>query len=129
MRTWRSAPILLALGITLGVGIWLASPWLIGTAEPWDAEAPIWGASWLGVALLGGLFGRLSGVCLPVGYALGQFLITIRSPLGEFGLLGWSFIAGYAVAAILVALAVIGCIQLVRRIRALARSRRAGRES
>jgi len=124
MTTKRQALMLLALGILLGAGIWVLSPWLIGTIEPWDAEAPVWGISWLAVAFLGGLAGRVCGVCLPIGYAIGQMLITIRSPFGEFGILGWSFIAGYALAAVVITLAIVGLVTLIRHFRMKADERR-----
>ena len=62
----------LGAGVVLGVTIRVVSPSLIGTAEPWDADVPIWPFSWLVVAVLGGFAGHVRGVCLPLGYALGQ---------------------------------------------------------
>ncbi len=112
----RSALVLFGLGVFLGVSVWVFSPWLTGKTEPWDAEAPIWGLSWLAVAILGGLTGRASGALLPLGYAVGQMLITIRSPFGEFGILGWLFIVGYAFAGVFVALAVAGLTIFYKRI-------------
>lgn len=61
------------------------------------------------MAVLGGLVGHVRGVCLPLGYALGQTLVTIQFVItGEFGALSWLFIAGYAVAAILIMLTITG---------------------
>jgi hypothetical protein len=116
--TPRRKPLgLLALGILLGCALWLFSPWLTGTVEPWDAEAPIWGLSWLLVAVLGGLVGHARGVCLPLGYGLGQMLVTAQSVLiGQFGALGWVFIGGYAAAAIVVTLALVGATALLKRL-------------
>ncbi len=112
------APILLAVGILSGVAIWVCSPWLTGTSEPWDADAPIWMLSWLMVALIGGLVGHIRGVCLPLGYALGQILMTVHFLFsGEVGLLGWIFIGGYAAVAILVTLSIIGGTAMLKRIR------------
>ena len=100
----------------LGVGIWVGSPWLLGTVEPWDAAAPVWALSWLALGVAGGLAPRLSGLALPAGYALGQMLVTIRALfVSEFGILGWLFIGGYALAAALVTLAVAGLRWLLRR--------------
>ena len=114
----RKALVLLALGMLLGVAIWLFSPWVTGKSEPWDADAPIWSLSWLLVAALGGLTGHVRGACLPLGYALGQMLITVKSVfLGEFGALGWMFIGGYAAVAITVTLALVGVTALVTRLR------------
>ncbi len=108
---------LLALGILLGIAIWLFSPWLTGRIEPWDADTPIWLYSWILVAVLGGLFGRVRGVCVPLGYALGQMLITIKSVfIGEFGALGWMFIGGYAAVATAVTLTVAGVTALLKRL-------------
>lgn len=117
----KSKPItlvLLAIGILSGVAIWVCSPWLTGTIEPWDADAPIWPLSWLLAASLGGLVGHVRGVCLPLGYALGQMLITIQSVFGgEFGVLGWLFIGGYAALATLMTLSLIGVTALLKKIR------------
>jgi len=108
-RTKHQALTLLTVGVLLGIAVWVFSPWLTGKVEPWDADAPIWALSWLLLAVLGGFVGHLRGVCLPLGYGVGQMLITIRSPfIGEFRALGWAFIAGYAAVAAVVTLAVVG---------------------
>jgi hypothetical protein len=107
---------LLAFGIICGGAIWIFSPWLTGRAEPWDADGPIWALSWLLVAVLGGLVGRVRGICLPLGYGLGQMLVTIRSIRGEFGLLGWTFIGGFTAVAVAGTLAMVGVIALFRRL-------------
>jgi hypothetical protein len=113
-----TAPGLLAIGVLAGIGMWIFSPWLTGTIEPWDADAPIWMLSWLLIAVIGGLVGHVRGVCLPLGYALGQMLITIQSLfVGEFGVLGWLFIGGYAAVATLVTLSLIGVTALLKKIR------------
>lgn len=108
--------LLLAIGAVLGAAMWLFSPWLTGHVEPWDADAPIWSASWLVIAIAGAIPGRLRGVPLVVGYALGQMLITVKSTLGsEFGVLGWMFILGGMVAALAILLALIASQALLRR--------------
>jgi hypothetical protein len=113
-----TAPALLAVGILAGIAIWMFSPWLTGKAEPWDTDTLIWPLSWLLVAVIGGLVGHIRGVCLPLGYALGQMLFTIQSVfMGQFGALGWMFIGGYAAAATLVTLALIGSMVLLKRLR------------
>jgi hypothetical protein len=118
MTPRRKALALLALGMLLGVTIWLFSPWVTGKSEPWDADAPIWSLSWLAVATLGGLTGHVRGVCLPLGYALGQMLVTVKSAfVGEFGTLGWMFIGGYAAVAIVITLVLIGATAVVMRLR------------
>jgi hypothetical protein len=115
MTATRKALVLLAVGIALGAAIWVFSPWLTGRIEPWDAEQPIWALSWLVVAILGGLAGHVRGVCLPLGYALGQMLVTIKSVfVGEFGALGWMFIGMYAAVALAITLALVGVIALVK---------------
>jgi len=125
MTSKRRALALLALGMLLGVAIWLFSPWVTGKSEPWDADAPIWSLSWLLVAALGGLTGHVRGACLPLGYALGQMLITVKSVfLGEFGALGWMFIGGYAAVAIAVTWVIVGVTALVMRLRRGWQSRR-----
>ena len=107
----------MALGVVLGVAIWVFSPWLTGKAEPWDADAPVWSLSWLVAAVLGGLAGHVRGICLPLGYALGQMLVTIQSVfVGQFGALGWLFIGGYAVVAVLLTLALVGATALLKRV-------------
>jgi hypothetical protein len=106
---------LLGIGALLGVLIWMLSPWLTGKAEPWDAEAPIWLVSWLLVAVVGGAIGHVRGICLPVGYALGQMLITAQSAIkGEFGVLGWMFIAAYAAVGACISLMLIGLVEFGR---------------
>jgi hypothetical protein len=118
MMPKSNALVLLAIGILAGAAIWVCSPWLTGTAEPWDADAPIWLFSWVFMAVLSGLVGHVRGVCLPLGYALGQMLVTIQSVFtGEFGALGWLFIGGYAAVATLVTVALIGVTTLLKKIR------------
>ncbi|MFZ2651895.1 MAG: hypothetical protein WA210_17500 [Burkholderiaceae bacterium] len=116
MNARARALALLGVGAILGAAIWLFSPWLTGRAEPWDADFPLWGLSWLLIGVAGGLVGRLRGLCLPVGYALGQMLLTIQSLFtGPFGALGWMFIAGYAGVSVSLAGAIIGVFALRRR--------------
>lgn len=118
MMSKPHAPVLLVIGVLSGVAMWVCSPWLTGTSEPWDADAPIWMLSWLLIAIIGGLAGHIRGVCLPFGYALGQMLITIQSVFGgEFGVLGWLFIGGYAAVATLMTLSLIGVTMLLKKIR------------
>jgi hypothetical protein len=115
MSAIRKALAWLTLGIMMGAAIWIFSPWLTGKIEPWDADQPIWTLSWLVVAILGGLIGHVRGVCLPLGYALGQMLVTIKSVfVGQFGALGWMFIGTYAAVAVAVTLALIGTIALLQ---------------
>ncbi len=100
---------LFGLGVALGLAIWIFSPQLTGKGEPWDADAPIWQASWAVLAVCGGLTGRLRGICLPLGYAAGQMLWVAGSVVaGQFGALAWMFIGGYAVVATAVTLTVAG---------------------
>lgn len=74
--------------------------------------------SWLLIAVVGGLVGHIRGVCLPLGYALGQMLFTIRSVfVGEFGVLGWIFIGGYTAVATLVTLSLVGATAMLKKIR------------
>lgn len=115
MSPTRQALTLLTVGVSLGITIWVCSPWLTGKTEPWDGDTPIWSLSWLSVAVIGGLVGRISGVCLPIGYALGQMLITIPSVLSsEFGALGWWFIGDFAAVAVLVTLSIVAATNLLR---------------
>lgn len=117
MTSKRKALVLLTLGVLSGVAIWLFSPWLTGKIEPWDADAPIWSLSWLLIAGLGGLVGHVRGVCLPLGYALGQMLVTVQSAFsGQFGALGWMFIGGFATVAVFVTLALIGVTAFLKRL-------------
>ena len=71
MSSTRMALALLTVGILLGIAIWVVSPWLTGTVEPWDADIPVWSLSWLVVAIAGGLVGHVRGAFLPLGYGLG----------------------------------------------------------
>jgi hypothetical protein len=92
---YARAMVLLATGVLPGIAIWLFSPQLTGQVEPWDADAPIWPLSWLLIAVLGGLVGHLRGICLPLGYALGQMLFTVKAVfVSPFSVLGWMFITG-----------------------------------
>ena len=117
MTPKRKALALLAFGMLLGVAIWLFSPWLTGRIEPWDADAPIWSLSWLLVAVLGGLTGHVRGACLPLGYALGQMLVTVKSVfIGQFGGMGWMFIGGYAAFAVAATFMLAGATVLVKRL-------------
>jgi hypothetical protein len=107
---------LFVLGAALGIAIWGFSPWLTGKAEPWDAEWPIWPLSWLALAIGAGSIGKLRGLALPLGFAVGQMAWMLKSVFGgEFGALGWLFIAGYAAVSSAVALAMIGVGTLLRR--------------
>jgi hypothetical protein len=117
MNPSRKALSWLALGVALGVAVWVLSPWLTGKIEPWDADVPVWSLSWLVVAVLGGLTGHVRGACLPLGYALGQMLVTIQSVfIGQFGALGWMFIGGYAAVAVLVTLTLVGVTAILKRL-------------
>ncbi|CDI03459.1 membrane hypothetical protein [Candidatus Competibacter denitrificans Run_A_D11] len=117
MTPIRKTLVLLTLGVVSGVAIWWFSPWLTGQVEPWDADTPIWLLSWLLIAVTGGLVGHVRGVCLPLGYALGQMLVTVQSVrIGEFGALGWMFIGGYAVIATIITLALVGGTALLKRV-------------
>jgi hypothetical protein len=128
MTPKRKAVALFALGVGLGIAIWVPSPWLTGRTEPWDADSPIWTLSWFVVAAAGSAMGRLRGACLPLGYAMGQMLITVRSVFsGEFGALGWLFIAGYAVVAMVVTL-ILGCGVAWLRNRMAARNTESARD-
>jgi len=119
---------LLVLGIVLGFAIWILAPLFLGTFEPWDSPLPVWSISWLVMGVLGGLTRRARGLLLPVGYALGQILLTIRSPFrGEFGTLGWLFILWFALLACIAALGTAGLMIVGSRLRDLVRARRAGR--
>jgi hypothetical protein len=122
MSQKRKALRLLGLGILCGAAIWVFSPWLTGRTEPWDADLPIWSLSWLLAAVLGGLVGHVRGILLPLGYGLGQMLVTVRSLNGEFGPLGWMFIVGFAALAVAGTLAIIGITALIKRL-----ARRGGR--
>ncbi len=119
MTSRRQTLFLLALGVFLGVAIWLFSPGLTGRVESWDTDTPIWLYSWVLVAVLGGVTGRVRGVGLPLGYALGQMLVTIKPALfGDFRMLalGWLFIVHYAAVAIAATLTVAGVTALLKRL-------------
>jgi len=117
----------LGLGISLGLAIWILSPMLLGNVEPWDPSLPVWSVSWLVIGILGGLTRRARGVFLPVGYGLGQMLITIRSPfIGQFGALGWLFIGWYTLFACVLALGTAGLLVLGSRVWNLVRARCVG---
>lgn len=115
MKPQSRTLLFLALGVVLGVAIWVFSPWLTGKVEPWDANTPFWSLSWLVVAVLGAFSGHARGICIPLGYAVGQMLVSIRPAFqGEFGTLGWLFILGHAVAAVIITLTFVGVMALFR---------------
>lgn len=116
LRSQRAAMLLLASGVALGVGVWVFSPWLTGHVEPWDAERPIWIASWLAIGFVGGCTGRVRGLLLVLGYALGQMLITIKPVLWLEFPLGWFFILYWMGAALVMALALVLAQLLVRHL-------------
>ena len=118
MSPRRLALALFAVGAALGGAIWVLSPWLTGAKEPWDADVPVWPLSWIAVAIGGGLTGRALGILLPLGYAAGQMVTTLGAVLkSEFGMLGWLFILGYGVAAMLGTLLLVAGAALARRFR------------
>ncbi len=118
MSPRRLALALFAVGAALGGAIWMFSPWLAGSKEPWDADVPVWQLSWIAVAIGGSLAGRALGVLLPLGYAVGQMLATLGVVLKSgFGILGWLFIVSYGVAAMLGTLLLVAGAALARRFR------------
>lgn len=118
MTTGRQTLLLLGIGTLAGLAMWVFSPWITGRVEPWDADSSIWLYSWMVMAVIGGAVGRIRGVCLPLGYAVGQMLITIKSAFAsQFGWLGWMFIGGYAVVAVILTLLLVAVASLLRWLR------------
>ena len=114
----RQRWLLFAAGALFGIGLRPFSPWLTGHAEPWDADLPVWQASWLVVALAGAATGRVAGVLVPLGHAFGQMLVTLPGAwTSAFGLLGWLFIAGHAAAAVSLTVVLVAAVAALRRLR------------
>ncbi len=78
-------------GVLAGAVIWLASPWLTGEREPWDADGPAYEVYLATVGLIAGAVRpRRSWIC-PLGVALGQVIGMLActeriGPLAPLGL-------------------------------------------
>lgn len=120
-----SAPwALLGASCAAGLGFWGMSPWLTGTAEPWDGDVLVWMGAWLVAALLGGAIGTSRalwhGICLPLGFAWGQILFT-SGPLfrGDWRLaiLGWTFVMAYAFVSTVLVIVMVAVLARVKAYR------------
>jgi hypothetical protein len=97
------------LGLILGAGIWLLSPWITGRSEPWDAE----GAYYVGTLFASGAFGGLliphHWLSVAFGIFTGQLLVIIGGVLadpstGALWPLGVVFLGAYTTLALVGAL-------------------------
>jgi len=117
LRLWP-AWLWFAVGALLGAALWLFSPAWLGHAEPWDAQAPVWSLSWLGIGALGAAGRHPRGLLLPLGYACGQVAAMLPGLVrSEFGVLGLAFMGAGLLVALAVTLALLGALALWRRLR------------
>ena len=107
--------------LIMGIVIWIASPLVTGTAEPWDAESPFYFVSLLGAGAVAGALGSPNKwwrwpVAIYLGQALWGAAIFIRDLLG-FGSAGMNFFFPLGLIALLFSLLPSGigaaCGQLV----------------
>jgi hypothetical protein len=97
------------LGLILGAGIWLLSPWITGRSEPWDAEGAYYAGSLFASGALGGLLLPQHWPSVALGIFTGQFLVILGGVLadpasGALWPLGVAFLAGYTGLAFIAAL-------------------------
>jgi hypothetical protein len=71
------------LGLILGAAIWLLSPWVTGTTEPWDAGGGFYPGALLATGALGGLLLPLHWVSVALGIFIGQLLVIAGGVLAD----------------------------------------------
>lgn len=101
-----STPIGFLTGLAIGIAIWLLSPLITGSREPWDAEGGYYAGSLFGAGLLGGLLIPDHSRGFVAGIFIGQVLVllggVLRDPSsGGLWPLGLVFLAVYSLVALL----------------------------
>jgi hypothetical protein len=97
------------LGLILGAGIWLLSPWITGRSEPWDAEGAYYVGTLFASGALGGVLIPRHWMSVALGIFTGQLLVILGGVLadpasGALWPLGVVFLAAYTTLALLGAL-------------------------
>jgi hypothetical protein len=97
------------IGLILGAGIWLLSPWITGHSEPWDAEGGYYAGALLATGALGGLLLPLNWPAVVLGIFAGQVLVILGGVLADptsasLWPLGLVFLGAYSVLALVGAL-------------------------
>jgi hypothetical protein len=97
------------LGLILGAGIWLLSPWLTGRSEPWDAEGAYYAGSLFASGAVGGLLFPQHWPSVTLGVFTGQLLVILGGVLadpasGALWPLGLVFLAAYTMLTLVAAL-------------------------
>jgi hypothetical protein len=97
------------LGLILGAGIWLLSPWLTGRSEPWDAEGAYYPGTLFASGAVGGLLIPGHWLSVALGIFTGQLLVILGGVLadpasGALWPLGVVFLAAYTTVALVAAL-------------------------
>ncbi len=111
MKDMRGDYVIFILTLILGAMIWLASPYITGLREPWDAESGYYYISLIAIGFVAGIIAPSRFWLWAVGIWLGQLLVFVfqllmfRSgplwPLGMVFLFVLSFLSliGSAVGA------------------------------
>jgi hypothetical protein len=93
-----------------GALIWVASPWLTGKREPWDAQGFFYLGSLVAVGLVSGVVAPRRYFATWGGAYVGQFVGTLLSgPIGSLAPLGWFVVLPFTCLIVLSA-AVAGTI-------------------
>lgn len=100
----RDTVIGLSVAAGLGAAIWVASPLVTGSPEPWDAESPYYIVSLcLAGAAFGVLYPQHAGLVFP-GMVAGQLVyLLVFLPSGPLLPLGVLFLLGYGMLPFLAA--------------------------
>mgnify|MGYP003384166393 CR=1 FL=1 len=85
----------LLLSAFIGVLVWAASPYVVGTIEPWDSESSYYVLSILISGVVLGTYSQKQIWSFGVGTFIGQLLyIVIFLPLGPLIIVGSVLLAG-----------------------------------
>ena len=112
---------LFALAMALGAAIWVASPYVTGRREPWDAHGPYYVLALVGAGLVMGLLEPRRCWRWAAGIYAGQCAAVValtwvrHDDLGLFVPLGMIVLAVYAALSLLGALAGAGLRRLMTR--------------
>jgi hypothetical protein len=71
------------LGLTLGVAIWLLSPFVTGHREPWDAEGRYYSGALLPAGILGGFVAPQHWASVAIGIFTGQAVVLVGGVVAE----------------------------------------------
>jgi hypothetical protein len=93
------------VGLILGAGIWLLSPWITGQSEPWDADGGYYVGTLFASGALGGFLIPAHWASVALGIFAGQLLVILGGVLadpasGALWPLGVAFLAAYTMLAL-----------------------------